>query len=503
MAGLSLATDLGIGVPLEYGLRSTLVAMRLCTRLDADRETTQQTYYSCLLFYVGCTATAETGARIFADDHALTTYATPFRFGTRSQTMAGMLRAVAPPGGDPLVRVAQLAYGVPRLFREFPRVVAAECEVGRMLAVRLGLPEAVATSFAYDGERWDGKGAPGQARGEQIPHAVRIVHVARDAVLQAMLHGPVRGVRVVSERAGGAFDPTVAAALAAEGPGILDFDSEASTWDDTLESEPEPRLWLEGEAIDGALGAMGDFADLVSPWLVGHSSGVAALASAAAEQCGLDSADVVEVRRAALVHDLGRVAVPARIWGKTQPLNADDWERIRLHPYHTERVLVRSPFLAGLSPVAGHHHERLDGSGYHRGVSGPSLATSARLLAAADRYRTLTESRPHRPARTSAEAARVVAEEASAGRLDPDAVRAVLEAAGQDVPPLERPGGLTEREVEVVGLLARGLQTKQIARRLGISAKTADNHIQAAYRKMGVSTRAAAALFAMEHGLTS
>jgi HD-GYP domain-containing protein (c-di-GMP phosphodiesterase class II) len=277
---------------------------------------------------------------------------------------------------------------------------------------------------------------------------------------------------------------------------------DASVWEETLACEPGPWLALEGEAIDRALGAMGDFADLASPYLVGHSAGVAELAAAAAQQCHLDAASLVRIRRGALVHDLGRVAVPVRIWQKAAPLTPDDWERIRLHAYYCERVLTRSAFLAALAPVASFHHERLDGSGYHRGAASAELTSPARLLAVADAYHAMTEPRPHRAALAPGQAAETLGREAGAGRLDPDAVTAVLEVAGQPVPQIERPAGLTEREAQVVALLARGLQTKQVARRLGISVKTADHHVQNAYAKIGVSTRAAAALFAMQHGLT-
>jgi HD-GYP domain-containing protein (c-di-GMP phosphodiesterase class II) len=184
-------------------------------------------------------------------------------------------------------------------------------------------------------------------------------------------------------------------------------------------------------------------------------------------------------------------------------LNADEWEQVRLHPYYTERVLARSEFLAALAAVAGAHHERLDGSGYHRGVAGAELTPPARVLAAADAYCAMTAPRPYREPLSSEQAADELAREASAGRLDPYAVTAVLDAAGQEVPRLERPAGLTEREARVVGMLARGLQTKEIAAALTISSKTADRHIQNAYRKIGVSTRAAATLFAMEHGLVA
>ena len=503
IAALSLATDLGIGVPLEHGLHSTLLAMRLGERLGVDQDTASQTYYACLLFYVGCTADAEVAADTFGDDDALTRHALPARFGSRPEMTAGILRALADPGSPAPVRALQMARGMPRAARELKGHVTAFCEVARMLTDRLGLPASMQGLFAYLVERWDGKGLPGRARGEAIPLPVRIASVARDAAFQRMLGGPEHAARVVRGRAGGAFDPAVAVPLADAAPELLAAGADGPAWEETLAREPGPRLTLEGEAIDRALGAMGDFADLASPYLAGHSAGVAELATAAARQCRLEPAELVTLRRGALVHDLGRVAVPVRIWQKAAPLTPDDWERVRLHAYHSERVLARSRFLAALGPVAGFHHERLDGSGYHRGTAAAALTPAARLLAAADTYHAMTEPRPHRAAFPPGQAAEALGREAAAGRLDPDAVAAVLEVAGQRVPRMGRPAGLTEREAEVIALLARGLQTKQVARRLGISGKTADHHIQNAYAKIGVSTRAAAALFAMEHGLTA
>jgi HD-GYP domain-containing protein (c-di-GMP phosphodiesterase class II) len=500
IAALSLATDLGIGVPLEHGLESTLLAMRLADRLKVDAQTATQTYYACQLFYVGCTANADVAAELFGADDALTSYATPARFGSRPEMTAGFLRAVAPPGGAPIVRAGQLARRLPKVATVFKHHIAAFCEVARMLTDRLGVHSSVGPLFAYVAERWDGNGQPGRAKGDEIPLPMRIVHVARDATFQRMLGGVDRAVSVVRRRAGHAFDPDVVSALSEEASGLYAIDA-ASAWDETLATEPKPYALLEGELIDRALSAMGDFSDLVSPYFVGHSSGVAVLAMNAARRCRFDVADVATIRRSALVHDIGRVAVPARIWQQKGPLTPDDWEKVRLHPYHTERVLHRSPVLAMLAGVAGTHHERCDGSGYHRGTAASGLTPLARLLAAADAYQTKIEPRPHRVALTPEQAAETLTREVHVGRLDAVAVKAVLEAAGLRTPRIERPAGLTQRETEVVGLLARGLQTKQVARTLGISAKTADNHIQSAYGKMGVSTRAAAALFAMQHGL--
>lgn len=503
IAALCLATDLGMGLPFEHGLHSTLVAMRLADRLDLDAETASQTYYACLLFYAGCTADAEINADLFPDETALLTYFTPAMFGSQREAIVGIMRALAPPGRPVAVRAAEVARRLPKAVRGHRRHLAAICEVARMLTDRLGLPVSLQALWMHLTERWDGNGEPGHLKRDGIPQPLRIVHVARDATFQHMLGGDAFAAQVVRERAGAAFDPKIAGVLADDPARILTLDADASAWEEVLACEPFPHRMLRGDGIDRALAAMGDFADLISPYLVGHSSGVAELAVAAARARGFDDAGVAGLRRAGFVHDVGRVAVPARIWQKPGALTRDEWERVRLHAYHSERVLARSPALAALAPVASAHHERCDGSGYHRGAAAAALDPAARLLAAADAYHAMTEPRPHRDPLPSEQAADALAEEARAGRLDPSAVEAVLEAAGQAAPRLERPAGLTEREAEVVALLARGLQTKQIARLLGISAKTADRHIQNAYGKIGVSTRAAAALFAMEHGLTA
>ena len=270
----------------------------------------------------------------------------------------------------PVVRAMQLARGMPRLAREFPGVVAAACDVAQMLTGRLGLPAAVSLcSFTRTTAGTAGVGrAPGARRSR-----CRCGSSTSPATppSSGMLGGDEFAAQVVRSRAGGAFDPDIAVRFADRAAGMMAIDSHASVWAETLACEPRPNLMLEGEAVDRALGAIGAFADLASPYLVGHSAGVAELAAVAGRRCGLGAAEIVALRRAALVHDLGRVAVPVRIWQHAGPLSPDDWERVRLHAYHTERVLSRSPFLAALAPIATFHHERLDGSGYHRGFRPP------------------------------------------------------------------------------------------------------------------------------------
>jgi HD-GYP domain-containing protein (c-di-GMP phosphodiesterase class II) len=211
----------------------------------------------------------------------------------------------------------------------------------------------------------------------------------------------------------------------------------------------------------------------------------------------------VSLRRAGLVHDLGRVSVSAAVWGKEGALTRDEWEKVRLHPYYTERVLSRPAALARLGQLASTHHERLDGGGYHRATAGAALSRPARILAAADGYRARIEPRPHRPALAPDDAAASLRDDVRDGRLDADAVSAVLEAAGHGAGRRRRTqvAGLTDRELDVLPLVARGQSIREIAHTLTISPKTADAHLQHIYSKLGVSTRAGATLFAVQHGL--
>jgi HD-GYP domain-containing protein (c-di-GMP phosphodiesterase class II) len=282
---------------------------------------------------------------------------------------------------------------------------------------------------------------------------------------------------------------------------LTELDSEQS-WDTVIAAEPALATAIEREELDQALQAIGEFAELKSPSMMGHARGATELATEAARGLGLPETDVMALRRAACVQDLGRLGVSNTIWDKPGALTRSELERVRMHPYLTERMLAFSPALAGVGRLAVQHHERLDGSGYPRGLSGDAIAPAARLLAAADVYQAMSETRPHRPARNPAAAGSELRREVTAGRLDGQAVDAVLRASGHRIGRRrEWPAGLTTREVEVLRLLARGLSNKQIAERLVISTKTAGSHVEHIYRKIDASNRAQASLFAMKHGL--
>jgi HD-GYP domain-containing protein (c-di-GMP phosphodiesterase class II) len=257
--------------------------------------------------------------------------------------------------------------------------------------------------------------------------------------------------------------------------------------------------------LDEALTVVADFVDLKSPYTAGHSRGVAALSADACRRAGLGRDEVVAARRAALVHDLGRTAIPNSIWDKRSSLTRAEADRVQLHPVLTGQMLRRSSVLDQLQDVAVCHHERANGSGYAKGLTAQQMSPTARIVAVADRYQAMTQERPHRPAFSTTAAVSELRRTAADGEVDSDAVECVVAAAGHPAKPAAsfRPAGLTPREGEVMQLLTRGLTTKAIAARLVISPKTADSHIQHIYTKIGVSTRGAAALYTMQHGLIS
>jgi DNA-binding CsgD family transcriptional regulator len=309
-------------------------------------------------------------------------------------------------------------------------------------------------------------------------------------------------VAVARRHRGTQFDLAVVDLFCAHAPQLLDGLDQASDWDAVLGTEPQLSRRAGGAGLDQVLEAMADLVDMKSPYLAGHSRGVANLATAAARMADYPADDVAAVRRAGLIHDLGRLGVSNAIWDKPGTVTEAESERIRLHPYLTDRMLARADALGRSRQIAARHHERLDGSGYPRGLTAATLTPPDRLLAAADAYHAMTEPRPHRGPLGPADASRELRAEAVAGRLDGEAVDAVLRAAGHRAPARRAwPGGLTAREVEVLGLLARGHSTRDIAQRLVVTPKTAANHIEHIYTKLGISSRAAATLYATQHGL--
>jgi HD-GYP domain-containing protein (c-di-GMP phosphodiesterase class II) len=499
---LSLATDLAMGQPLEHGMRTAMLAVRLAQAMGLSEDDQVTVCYTGMLHFAGCTAESMIDAGFFGDELAARPQMLAVQLGTRRELVA-MAARTAHQGKAPFTRAAAMARSAVGGIAEFKKWAASHCDVARLLGARMGFSVEIQQALQHLYERWDGKGMPGELRGEQIPLAVRLMQVAQDADIAWQRGGAEPAGRLLAERAGSGLDPSAVATFLALGEQAYAGLDAPSIWADALRAEPGPQPVVGGDRLDACLSAIADFADLKSMWTVGHSRGVAQVAGESAVVAGLPAADVLLLRRAALVHDIGRVAVPVGVWAKPGPLTRGEFEQVRLHAYHSERVLDVAPGLRPLARLAGSHGERYDGSGYHRGSRAGDLPLMAWLLAAADCYQAMREPRAHRPALSASAAADELCRDAEAGRLAPEAVQAVLAAAGQPGRPLRRPAGLSERECEVLGLIARGLTTKQVARRLGITPKTCDHHIQRLYGKAGVSTRAGATLYALEHGLVS
>ena len=503
LAVLSLGADLGMGQPMEHVLRECLLGLRLAERVGLEDSERAVVYYVALLAWVGCHVDSYEQARWFGDEFALKGDSRLTDFTGQAAGMAFMVKHLG--AGKPLperVRTGVRFVGVGR--RNAEDMLENHWLAADGFASQLGLGAEVRRGIEQTFERWDGKGVPHGARGEEITLVARIVNLADVVEIFHRAGGVEAAIAVARERAGTQFDPALVDTFCAEAPMLFaDLDA-ATTWDAVIGAEPALLVSLSDQEFESALEAVGDFADLKSPYTMGHSRTVADLGGAAARSFGLPEGEARLVRRAGLVHDLGRLGVSNSIWDKRGELSPAEVERVRLHPYLSERMLAFSPALAPLGAIGIQHHERLDGSGYPRGLSGDALTPAGKVLAAADTYAAKREPRPHRPARSEVEAAADLRAMVRAGQLDGDAVDAVLGAAGHRVGRRrDRPAGLTSREVEVLRLVARGLSTREIAEHLVISRKTVRNHVEHIYAKIGVSNRARASLFAVKHGMTA
>ncbi|HYZ28124.1 MAG TPA: HD domain-containing phosphohydrolase [Thermoleophilaceae bacterium] len=500
VAALSLGIDLGFGQPMEHVLRQCLIALRLAEAAGVDDDRRADVYYTALLINVGCHSDAHEQAKWFGDDIACKSI--KYDHEPRSIRMAATGLRQLGAGLGPVHRFRLGLEFVISGRREVDGMIAHHAAIARTMGEQLRLAPGVLDALAAAYECWDGRGWPGELSGEAVPVASRIAQVAEYVEVANRLGGPAAVRALVRERRDGQFDPTLCDVLEAEAEVILSGLDEVGTWDAVIEAEPTLAVVLSGQRLDDALLALANFIDMKSPYFLGHSRAVAELASEAGARLGASDAERRTLYRAGLAHDWGRLGISNAIWDKTGPLGAGEWERIRLHPHVTERMLRQSDALAPLAAIAVQHRERLDGSGYPAGSAGPAISWPARIVGAADAYQAMREPRPHRAALSADAAAAELRAEARAGRFDTDAVEAVLGAAGHRIPRRrEGPAGLTRREVEVLVLVARGLSNREIADRLVISAKTVGNHVEHIYGKIGASNRAAASLFAMRHGL--
>jgi len=501
VAALSLGIDLGFNQPMEHVLRQCLIALRLAEQIGVDEPTRAGVYYTALLTNVGCHSDAHEQAKWFGDDIGMKGDKYTYGMHGLRSTAAWVRRLGA--GADTVAQRFRvgLEYAVSG-HKDVDQMITTHAELARKLGTDLGLPASVLDAFDASYEQWDGKGWPGDLKGEDVPLAARLAVIGEFTEVALRVGGLESAVSLARQQRGKEFDPHLADVFEAHAEILLAELDTVDTWDAVIGAEPALAVTLDDDEFDAALLAIADFVDLKSPYTLGHARAVADLVEDAATRLGMSSAEVRTVRRAALVHSYGKLGVSNAILDKPSPLGAGERERLRMVPYLTERMLRQSPVLAPLGAIAVQYAERLDGSGYPHGLSGSAITRPARVLAAADAYQAMREPRAFREAMPPEEAARRLRGIVTDGQLESEAVEAVLAAAGHRVPKRRTgPAGLTAREIEVLRLLARGLTNKEIAERLVISRKTVANHVEHIYTKIDVSTRTAAGLFATQHGL--
>jgi HD-GYP domain-containing protein (c-di-GMP phosphodiesterase class II) len=501
LAALSVAIDLGLGQPAEHMLRSAMIATRLADRLGLTGAQRDCIYYTTLIMWIGCHADSHEYARWFGDDIAV-------RHDSYLVDWSGLpywrfLMGNIGRGQSLTQRLVIMATLFADARGQLSRLIHSHCTSAALLADRIGLGPDVQASLAFAFERYDGGGLPTGAHDDDIPIQMRVAQLADMIEVHHRAFGVDGAVAMVRRRRGGQFDPNVVDTFIQHADAILAGPVVGDAWAAALHEAPDRHQRLDDKALDALLVAFGDFVDLKCPFTLGHSRAVAALASDAALAAGVDAGSVALTRRAGHVHDVGRIGVSNQIWSKPGSLTAGEFERVRLHPYLTVRILNQVPGLGRLAEVAGNHHECLNGSGYPRGLAATALSLPDRILAAAVSYQSGCEPRPYREQMSPDAATRRLQQRVRAGELDPVAVEAVLHAAGRPAQrPASRPAGLTPREIEVLCLVARGASNKEIAAALVISEKTARNHVERTYAKIGVSNRIGASMYALRQGLS-
>ena len=481
-----------------------MLSVRLARLAGWSLPDVSDAYYLALLYHVGCTGAVSIQSPLGGgDDIAVRRLLSEMDYSDRPELMRITVTQLARQWGP-----AQWPAGVAAMIGAggaLPEAFASIADVAVRLSVRLGASPAVSAALSHAYARWDGKVFPGLPSGDEISPLARLVHLVHVAQTYHRLGGVETADATVRERSGGEFDPELARLWLENSAEVVHGLGRQSVWDDALATEPEPHRQVAPTHLDEVSRALADFVDLKSPFTRGHSPQLARLVQAAGGEAGLSLDEINTLRRAAEVHDLGNVSVPDLVWAKSGRLNRSEQERVRLHAYHSQRILTLSPALSSCGEIAGLHHERLDGSGYHRGLPAAALPRRARLLAAAEVCQSMTEERAWRPALEPPAVARELRHEVAAGRLDRQAVDAVLAATGHSSRPARSdrawPAGLTDREIEVLRLLARGQSNKQIAHALHVSPATVHTHVINIYGKIGANTRAGATLFALEHDL--
>jgi putative nucleotidyltransferase with HDIG domain len=418
IGALSYALDATDGQPAGHALRSCMIGMRLVAELRLGVDEQAAAFYGLLMKDAGCSSNAAAVSALYGTDDIATKRALrTVDYSKSAEAASYVLRNVG--GPKDLLRVARAGKATARKFTE------VRCERGAQIAQMLELPPGAASAIASLGEHWDGSGHPAGLRGEEIPLLARVFRLAQTTEVFVHDFGVEAACVMAAGRSGRWFDPSLVDIF-------LSLRDERTFWQSVAQDdlgaslsalEPVDQQLIADEArLDRIAEAFALVIDAKSPYTYQHSTRVAELAVATADGLGFDAAALRDLRRAGLLHDIGKLAVPNSILDKPGPLTDEEFERVKLHPALSEQVLGRVAAFAGIAAIAGAHHEKLDGSGYWRGVCADALSKPARVLAVADIYEALTADRPYRAALTAEQAHAILAAEAKAGKLCPDSV---------------------------------------------------------------------------------
>jgi HD-GYP domain-containing protein (c-di-GMP phosphodiesterase class II) len=503
LAAFSLATDLGAGKPMGHAVRACTLGMAMAAELHLSTGDQVELYYSFLLMHSGCTALSLGLAPTIQGDELTAIGEITLQDDTNPLVMLDWMRRHVSPDAPFPTRVRNI-FEMFLHSRDAEEHTRGACEVAFRVAQRLGMPVGVQDAVRYYLERWDGKGPFGLA-GSEIPLKARLLHTALKMEAAYSTHGWNEAEALAVEYKGKIFDPQMIDTflVVIKKTSLRETLAKEDLWQFALDLEPDsPFRNMDESKLDDVALAVADFVDLKTPFTVGHSRETARMAERMARRMGLSPSEITNIRRAALVHDLGHTALPGHILLHQGSLSEVDKEKLRLHPYYTERILSRVPALSAVAAIAGKHHERLNGTGYYRGLSGNELPVSACILALADAFQERMQANPGQPAPDPRDVLKEMRPEAGS-LFSPECFEALAQelgmAASKPARRPEWPAGLTRREVEVLHLVATGASNRQIAHDLVVSEKTVAHHLEHIYNKIGVSSRAAAVFFAMEH----
>ena len=414
VSALTFALDITEGQPEGHALRSCMIGMRMGEALNLDAQQRSDLYYALLLKDLGCSSNAAKISTLFgADDQKVKKHYKTANLGELSSGAKFVLNTAGT--NQPLQKRIKHILDV-SLGRGggTEALMEIRCERGASIAQHMGFSRAISEAIRALDEHWDGAGYPYKLEGEMIPLLGRILCLAQTVEVFFQTYGAEAARAMAKSRSGSWFDPQVVTAF-------LKVQAQADFWEmlaseglsqQVATLEPRDKMILSDEAqLDRVAEAFSQVIDAKSPWTYKHSEGVRHFAVGAATQLGFEPQKLRELSRAALLHDLGKLSIPNTILDKPGRLTEEEFAVIRKHPEYTEQIMKRVKPFENLALIAGAHHERMDGRGYHRGVSAGTLPLEARLLAVADQFEALTSTRPYRQGLTSQAAIALIAKD--------------------------------------------------------------------------------------------